>query len=115
MGGGLGGRRRKGAPHHPLGPARCRLGGGQEGPRRGCGRGGSGGRANADMPAPRAPAVVGPRDGGFGFDRSRKYSSVDNIDEVCVQCQAGQHARCLARAGVRDECECEQCIVFGGA
>ena len=80
-------------------------------PRRGVGSGGPG---NADMPEPRAAAVVGPRDGGFGFDQSRRYSSVDNIDEVCVQCQAGQHARCLARDGGRDSCECEQCIVFGG-
>ena len=69
----------------------------------------------ADMGAQRASAMVGPRDGGFGFDRSRKYSSVDSLDEVCVQCQAGQHARCLARDGDdgRDSCECEQCIVFG--
>ena len=77
-------------------------------------RGRIGGPGNADMPEPQAAAVVGPRDGGFGFDQSRRYSSVDNIDEVCVQCQAGQHARCLARDGGRDSCECEQCIVFGG-
>ena len=62
-----------------------------------------------------AAAMVGPRDGGFGFDQSRKYTSVDNLDEVCVQCQAGQHAKCLARDGKTDSCECEQCIVFGGA
>ena len=41
--------------------------------------------------------MVGPQDGGFGFDRSRKYSSVDNLDEICVQCQAGQHKRCFKR------------------
>jgi len=35
--------------------------------------------------------MVGPKDGGFGFDQSKKYSSVDNIEQVCVQCQAGQH------------------------
>ena len=67
------------------------------------------------MQAPRAAGMVGPRDGGFGFDQSRKYSSVDNIDEVCVQCQAGQHAACLARSGKRGSCECERCVVFGGS
>lgn len=75
----------------------------------------AGGPRKADMGAQGAAAMVGPRDGGFGFDQSRKYTSVDNLDEVCVQCQAGQHARCLAREGKMDSCECEQCIVFGGA
>lgn len=58
-------------------------------------------------------SMVGPKDGGFGFDQSRKYTTVDNIDEVCVQCQAGQHRNCLAKSGVVSECECEQCLVFG--
>ena len=35
--------------------------------------------------------MVGPQDGGFGFDQSKKYTSVDNLDKICVQCQAGQH------------------------
>ncbi len=57
--------------------------------------------------------MVGPQDGGFGFDRSRKYSSVDNLDEICVQCQAGQHKRCFKKAGQQESCECEQCMIFG--
>ncbi len=57
--------------------------------------------------------MVGPQDGGFGFDQSRKYSSVDNIDKICIQCQAGQHKRCLNRADKTVTCECEQCIIFG--
>jgi len=28
--------------------------------------------------------MVGPQDGGFGFDQSKKYSSVDNLEKVCV-------------------------------
>ncbi len=59
--------------------------------------------------------MVGPRDGGFGFDQSKKYASVDNVDEICVQCQAGQHAKCLARSGGAAACECEHCIISGGA
>ena len=35
--------------------------------------------------------MVGPQDGGFGFDQSKKYSSVENLEKICVQCQAGQH------------------------
>jgi hypothetical protein len=37
--------------------------------------------------------MVGPQDGGFGFDQSKKYTEVENIEEVCVQCQAGQHKK----------------------
>ena len=37
--------------------------------------------------------MVGPQDGGFGFDQSKKYTTVDNLDEICVQCQAGQQDR----------------------
>lgn len=55
--------------------------------------------------------MVGPQDGGFGFDQSRRYTSIDNIDEVCVQCQAGQHRKCLGTP--ESECECEHCIVYG--
>ena len=25
--------------------------------------------------------MVGPQDGGFGFDQSKKYTSVDNLEE----------------------------------
>lgn len=57
--------------------------------------------------------MVGPKDGGFGFDQSKKYSEVENLNQVCVQCQAGQHAKCLAKAKVIPNCECEHCIVFG--
>ena len=57
--------------------------------------------------------MVGPQDGGFGFDQSRKYTDVENIGDVCVQCQAGQHKKCLAKDGTQDECECEYCIIYG--
>jgi len=57
--------------------------------------------------------MVGPRDGGFGFDQSKKYTEVENLGEICVQCQAGQHAKCLAKAKEIPNCECEHCIVFG--
>jgi hypothetical protein len=57
--------------------------------------------------------MVGPQDGGFGFDQSKKYSSIENIEQVCVQCQAGQHAKCLAKSKQIPSCECEHCIVFG--
>ena len=42
--------------------------------------------------------MVGPQDGGFGFDQSKKYTSVENLDEICVECQAGQHRNCLKKA-----------------
>jgi len=57
--------------------------------------------------------MVGPQDGGFGFDQSKKYTNVDNIEEVCVQCQAGQHKKCLKKAGQQKVCECEQCMIYG--
>ena len=57
--------------------------------------------------------MVGPQDGGFGFDQSKKYTNVDNIDDICVQCQAGQHKKCLAKAKQQNSCECEHCIIFG--
>ena len=57
--------------------------------------------------------MVGPKDGGFGFDQSKKYTSVDNIDEVCVQCQAGQHKKCLKKAKEVEICECEHCMIYG--
>lgn len=58
-------------------------------------------------------SMVGPQDGGFGFDQSRKYSSVENLEEICVQCQAGQHRRCLKKSGQQGSCECEHCLIFG--
>ena len=36
--------------------------------------------------------MVGPQDGGFGFDQSKKYTEVENIEEVC---------------------ECEHCMIYG--
>ena len=49
--------------------------------------------------------MVGPQDGGFGFDQSKKYTSVDNIDEICVQCQACEHKNWLKK--VKEEKVCE--------
>ena len=57
--------------------------------------------------------MVGPEDGGFGFDQSKKYSEVENVDEICVQCQAGQHKKCLAKLKQQKSCECEYCIING--
>ena len=57
--------------------------------------------------------MVGPQDGGFGFDQSKKYTSVDNLEEICVQCQAGQHKNCLKKAKKQDVCECEHCMIYG--
>ncbi len=57
--------------------------------------------------------MVGPQDGGFGFDQSKKYTNVENLDQVCVQCQAGQHKKCLAKSKQQKSCECEHCIIYG--
>jgi len=57
--------------------------------------------------------MVGPEDGGFGFDQSKKYSTVENMEQTCVQCQAGQHKKCLAKSKQQPSCECEQCMTFG--
>jgi hypothetical protein len=57
--------------------------------------------------------MVGPEDGGFGFDQSKKYSTVENMEQVCVQCQAGQHKKCLAKSKQQPSCECELCMTFG--
>nr|AIF08397.1 hypothetical protein [uncultured marine thaumarchaeote KM3_29_B12] len=57
--------------------------------------------------------MVGPQDGGFGFDQSKKYSSVDNLEKVCVQCQAGQHKNCLAKTKKQPSCDCEHCLIYG--
>ena len=58
-------------------------------------------------------SMVGPKDGGFGFDQSKKYTSIDNLDEICVQCQAGQHKRCLKKTKQQQNCECEHCMIYG--
>ncbi len=55
--------------------------------------------------------MVGPQDGGFGFDQTKKYSSVENVDQICVQCQAGQHKNCLAKSKAQPICDCELCII----
>lgn len=57
--------------------------------------------------------MVGPQDGGFGFDQSKKYSQLENSEQICVQCQAGQHKKCLAKSKQIPNCECELCITFG--
>ena len=57
--------------------------------------------------------MVGPQDGGFGFDQSKKYSKVENLEKVCVQCQAGQHKKCLAKSKQQSSCDCEYCIIYG--
>ena len=57
--------------------------------------------------------MVGPENGGFGFDQSKKYSTVENLEKICVQCQAGQHKRCLAKTKQQPSCDCEYCIIYG--
>jgi hypothetical protein len=57
--------------------------------------------------------MVGPKDGGFGFGQSKKYTNVENLEQVCVQCQAGAHGKCLAKSNEVANCECERCIEFG--
>ena len=41
--------------------------------------------------------MVGPQDGGFGFDQSKKYTNVENLDKICVQCQDGQQVNRLRK------------------
>ena len=50
---------------------------------------------------------------GLDLINQKKYSSVDNLDKICVQCQAGQHKKCLAKSKEVPSCDCEHCIVFG--
>lgn len=54
--------------------------------------------------------MVGPRDGGFGFDGAPKYSELENKESICIQCQAGQHAKCLAKGDEKVPCDCELCM-----
>ena len=58
-------------------------------------------------------SMVGPQDGGFGFDQSKKYTNVENLESICVQCQAGQHKKCLAKTKEQEKCDCEHCIIYG--
>ncbi len=55
--------------------------------------------------------MVGPKDGGFGFDGAKKYSALENISSICVQCQAGQHAKCIAKNDPNVSCDCELCLL----
>ncbi|HSB57389.1 MAG TPA: hypothetical protein VLD38_06245 [Nitrosopumilaceae archaeon] len=55
--------------------------------------------------------MVGPKDGGFGFDGAPKYSEFEGKNVICVQCQAGQHDRCLAKNAPDVLCDCELCMV----
>ena len=56
--------------------------------------------------------MVGPQDGGFGFDGAKKYSTLENSNTICVQCQAGQHAKCIAKNDDSDAiCDCERCLL----
>ena len=55
--------------------------------------------------------MVGPKDGGFGFDGAPKYSELENKNVICVQCQAGQHSKCLSKDDPNILCDCELCLV----
>ncbi len=54
--------------------------------------------------------MVGPKDGGFGFNGSSKYSELEGKNAICVQCQAGQHGKCLAKNKPEILCDCELCL-----
>jgi hypothetical protein len=54
--------------------------------------------------------MVGPKDGGFGFDGAPKYSELEGKNTICVQCQAGQHSKCLAKNNSEILCDCELCL-----
>ena len=47
------------------------------------------------------------------FDQSKKYTSVDNLEKICVQCQAGQHKKCLFKSKEQPSCDCEHCLIYG--
>jgi hypothetical protein len=55
--------------------------------------------------------MVGPQDGGFGFDGAPKYSTLEGKSTICVQCQAGQHVKCLAKNNSDTICDCELCLI----
>ena len=60
--------------------------------------------------------MVGPQDGGFGFDQSKKYTSVDNLEKVCVQCQAEFYFLTPAWQGSKQKhfCGVEQALIPEG-
>lgn len=55
--------------------------------------------------------MVGPKDGGFGFDGAPKYTEFEGKNSVCVQCQAGQHSKCHAKEDPKVICDCELCMI----
>ncbi|MGB9125292.1 MAG: hypothetical protein WA833_06030 [Nitrosotalea sp.] len=55
--------------------------------------------------------MVGPKDGGFGFDGAPKYTSLEGKSTICVQCQAGQHGKCHAKDNPEILCDCELCLI----
>ncbi|MDE1725084.1 MAG: hypothetical protein KGH76_04210 [Thaumarchaeota archaeon] len=55
--------------------------------------------------------MVGPQDGGFGFDGAPKYTEFEGKNSTCVQCQAGQHSKCLAKNDTATTCDYEICLV----
>jgi hypothetical protein len=55
--------------------------------------------------------MVGPKDGGFGFDGAPKYTELDGKNSICVQCQAGQHSKCHAKEDPKIICDCELCMI----
>lgn len=55
--------------------------------------------------------MVGPQDGGFGFDGAPKYSELKDKNTLCVQCQAGQHGNCFAKHNPDTICDCELCLI----
>ena len=54
--------------------------------------------------------MVGPKDGGFGFDGAPKYTDLEGKNTICVQCQAGQHLKCHAKDNPDILCDCELCL-----
>jgi len=55
--------------------------------------------------------MVGPKDGGFGFDGAPKYTKLEGKNTICVQCQAGQHSKCHAKDNPEILCDCELCLI----
>jgi hypothetical protein len=55
--------------------------------------------------------MVGPKDGGFGFDGAPKYTKLEGKNAICVQCQAGQHSKCHAKDNPDILCDCELCLI----
>ena len=55
--------------------------------------------------------MVGPKDGGFGFDGAPKYTKFEDKNTICIQCQAGQHSKCHAKDNPEIICDCELCMI----